>query len=89
MRVFTHNSAGRRDNMLLMSWLTLLTILGKVTLAGVSVVVGGQVVNLGAGMDSGMAGVLLTATLGAYVARRNAWGVSRVGAQVAQEEGAK
>lgn len=78
MRVFTHDSASRPNRMLLMSWLTLGTVLTKVALGGMTL--WGVTVTP---IDSGMAGVLLTATLGAYVARRNAWGV-KVAAEVAK-----
>lgn len=64
------NSAGKPDAMLTFAWVTLHVVLLRVLLAGITVA--GITC---AGIDTGLAGVLLSSTLGAYVARRNQIGV--------------
>lgn len=64
------DSAGRRNGMFTCAWVTLHVVLFRVLMAGITI---GSVTFTG--IDAGLAGVLLSATLGAYVARRNQLGV--------------
>ncbi len=74
MRGMLRNSSGRHDAMLTLSVITLVLILVKVLIAGVTVTVGTGSVMLGTPMDGGLVVALLGPTLGAYVARRNGIG---------------
>lgn len=72
------NSAGRSDAMLTFAWVTLHVVLLRVLFAGITIA--GITFT---GIDTGLAGVLLSSTLGAYVARRNQLGVKSTAADSA------
>jgi hypothetical protein len=70
MRFMIKNTAGKHDAVLTMSVASLVVILFKVLVSGLSISVHGVTVMTFGTIDSGIIASILTPTLGAYVARR-------------------
>ncbi len=70
MNIWLKNSEGKADAVLTLAVISVLFVLFKLLLAGVTITIGSKIVNLGVTPTADVIGSLLAPTLGAYVARR-------------------